>query len=71
MLKVVVLLAPLLILSGCCQVFGICTSVDVHTSIDGPENVAQQEHFPGTISDSVLGAQSAASSVTACQVASR
>ena len=48
MLKFVVLLAPLLILSGCCQVFGICTSADVHTSIDRPEDVAQQEHFPAT-----------------------
>jgi hypothetical protein len=71
MLKFVVLLAPLVILSGCCQVLGICTSVDVHTSIDGPQNVAQQEPISRTISDSALGAQLAASSATACRVASR
>ena len=71
MLKFVVLLAPLLILSGCCQVFGICTSVEVHTSIDHPENVAQQELFPGTASDAALGAKFITSSATACSVASR
>jgi hypothetical protein len=71
MLKFVALLAPHLILSGCCQVFGICTSVDVHTSIDRPENVAQQQPFPRTISNSALGGPSATSSATACRVASR
>jgi len=71
MLKFVVLLAPLLILSGCCRVFGICTSVDVHTSIERPENVAQQEHFPETIPDSAFGAKLATPSATACRVASR
>ena len=71
MLRFVVLLAPLLILSGCCQVFGICTSVDVHTSIDQPENLAQQEPFPGTTSDSALGAKLVTPNATACRVASR
>lgn len=71
MLRFVVLLAPLLILSGCCQVFGICTSVELHTSIDRPENAAQQEHFPTTISDSALGAKLAPPSGTVCRIASR
>jgi hypothetical protein len=71
MLKFVVLLAPLLILSGCCQVFGICTSVDVHTSVDRPENVAEQEHFPATTSDSALGAKLTTPGATACRIASR
>ena len=71
MLKFAILLAPLLILSGCSQVLGICTSVDVHTSIDGPGNVAQQELSSRTTSDSALGAQLAASSATACSVATR
>lgn len=71
MLRFVVLIAPVLVLSGCCQVFGICTSVDVHTSIDRPENVAQQEHFLETNSDSALGAKLATPSTTACSVASR
>jgi len=71
MVKFVVLLAPLLILSGCCQIFGICTSVDVHTSLDRPETVAQQEHLPETTLDSVSGAKLATSSAMACRVASR
>ena len=71
MLKFVVPLAPLLILSGCCRVFGICASVDVHTSIDRPENVALQEHFPETISDSPLSTKSSIPSAAACRVASR
>jgi len=71
MLRFVVLLAPLLILSGCCQVFGICASVEVHTSINHPENVAQQKPFPGTASDSGLGAKFITPGATACRVASR
>jgi hypothetical protein len=71
MLRFVALLVPLSILSGRCQVLGICWSVDVHTSIDHPQNVAQQEHFPGTMSDSALSAQSPTSIATACRLASR
>jgi hypothetical protein len=71
MLRFVVLLAPLLILSGCCRVFGICTSVDVHTSIDRPQNVAQQKHFPETISDSAFSVKLATPSASACRIASR
>jgi len=71
MLKFVFLLAPLLILSGCCRVFGICTSVDVHTSIDRPENVALQEHLPEATLASALGSKLATPSATACRVASK
>jgi len=45
MLKIVYLFAPILILSGCCRVFGICTSVDVHTSIDPTDKFAQTQQY--------------------------
>jgi hypothetical protein len=44
MLKVLILLAPLIALSGCCRVFGICTDVSVQSSLDHPENVAENYH---------------------------
>ena len=44
MLRIFVLLVPLLVLSGCCRVFGICASVDVHTSIERQENLPQQPY---------------------------
>ena len=69
MLKLVAVLAPVLILSGCCQLFGICTSVDVHTSIDRPDNVAQQ--YPGNATNNTLSANLAVPGAAACTVASR
>jgi hypothetical protein len=45
MLKVLILLAPLIALSGCCRVFGICTDVSVQTSLDHPENLADNENY--------------------------
>ena len=42
MLRILALLVPLLFLSGCCRVFGICTSVDVHTSIERQDEFPQQ-----------------------------
>ena len=71
MLKVVVLVAPLLILSGCCEVFGICTSVDVHTSIDRPEKVAQQPRDPENVPASAFDASLMMPRTGACTIASR
>ena len=71
MLKLLAVLAPVLILSGCCQVFGICTSVDVHTSIDRPKNVAQQQPDPGITTDTALGANLSVPGAAACTIASR
>jgi hypothetical protein len=45
MLKVLFLLAPIVVLSGCCRVFGICTDVSVQSAIDRPENLAQQQNY--------------------------
>jgi uncharacterized protein YceK len=44
MLKFLVPLAALLLMSGCCRVFGICTSASIHTSIASPEEFAQQDN---------------------------
>jgi hypothetical protein len=45
MLKVLILLAPLIALSGCCRVFGICTDVSVQSSLEHPENLAANENY--------------------------
>jgi len=44
MLKVLILLAPLIALSGCCRVFGICTDVSVQSSLDHPQKLAENYH---------------------------
>jgi hypothetical protein len=45
MFKLIVPLAALLLLplSGCCEYFGLCASASVHTSIDAPNQYAQQD----------------------------
>jgi hypothetical protein len=40
MIKSVGLLLMALIMSGCCELFGICTSVNVHTSATAPDKFA-------------------------------
>jgi hypothetical protein len=40
--KLAIALTASFFLSGCCEIFGICTSVNVHTAIDPPYQVAQQ-----------------------------
>jgi hypothetical protein len=45
--------------------------VDVHTSIDRPENVAQQQPYPGIITDTAVCANLAVPGAAACTVASR
>jgi hypothetical protein len=40
--RLILAFAASLILSSCCEVFGICTSVSVHTAITPPYQVAQQ-----------------------------
>jgi len=32
----------LILCSGCCRYLGICTSASVHTSIEAPDQLAQQ-----------------------------
>jgi hypothetical protein len=38
--KFVCLLLMVLTMSGCCEIFGICTSVNVHTSASSPDKFA-------------------------------
>jgi len=39
--KLLIALGASFLLSGCCEVFGICTSVNVHTAIQPPYQLAQ------------------------------
>ena len=43
MLKVISLVFALLMTSGCCEIFGVCTSVNVHTNISAPETFASDD----------------------------
>jgi hypothetical protein len=54
MLKFLLPLTALAI-SGCCQLFGICTSASVHTSISPPGQFAQQN---GSQGEPLLAAES-------------
>ena len=38
--KFACLLLMLLTMSGCCEIFGLCTSVNVHTSASSPDKFA-------------------------------
>jgi hypothetical protein len=40
MLKATLVIVTMLLLSGCCRVFGICTSVAVHSAITSPNQIA-------------------------------
>ena len=40
--KLLISVAALCLLSGCCRYLGICTSASVHTSITSPQQFAQQ-----------------------------
>jgi hypothetical protein len=43
MRKFLGLLLMLLLMSGCCEIFGICTSVNVHTSASTPNKFASSD----------------------------
>jgi len=45
MIKLSVLFAVFVLMSGCCRALGICTSASVHTSIASPEEFAQQHNW--------------------------
>jgi len=42
MSKLMVLLIALVMCSGCCELFGVCTSASIHTSIQSQKDYAQQ-----------------------------
>jgi len=45
--KLLILVAALGLLSGCCRYLGICTSASVHTSITSPQQFAQRGCMEG------------------------
>jgi hypothetical protein len=45
MCKFICLLLMLITTPGCCQLFGLCTSVNVHTSASSPNKFASSHLF--------------------------
>ena len=45
MCKFVCLILMLLMMSGCCELFGLCTSVNVHTSASSPDKFASSDLY--------------------------
>jgi hypothetical protein len=45
--KLLISVAALCLLSGCCRYLGICTSASVHTSITSPQQFAQRSCVEG------------------------
>jgi len=45
MYKFVCLILMLLMMSGCCELFGLCTSVNVHTSASSPDKFAGSDLY--------------------------
>jgi hypothetical protein len=67
MRKFVCLLLVLLMTSGCCELFGLCTSVNVHTQALSPDNFAGTEIRDGLMpANLVVGNQLSASDFPAC-----
>jgi len=57
MLKIISLMIGLLMMSGCCELFGICTSVSVHSSISSPDKLASAQSNNLVLPASANGAQ--------------
>ena len=45
MCKFICLTLILLTMSGCCELFGLCTSVNVHTSASSPDKFAASDLY--------------------------
>jgi hypothetical protein len=43
MVKYICVILMLFMTSGCCEIFGLCTNVNVHTFADSPDNVASSD----------------------------
>ncbi len=71
MLKLLTASLAIFMFSGCCELFGICTSVAVHSSISSPQQFAQADSPTAAdqtqrtlLADAALQPQSAANSCT-------
>jgi len=49
MIRLIMAMSILVMCSGCCELFGVCTSVAVHSSIDSPHTYAELEDFPNAV----------------------
>jgi hypothetical protein len=45
MCKFICLALMLLTMSGCCELFGLCTSVNIHTSASSPDKFAASDLY--------------------------
>lgn len=43
MVKYICVILMLFMTSGCCELFGLCTNVNVHTSTDSPDKIASSD----------------------------
>jgi hypothetical protein len=69
MRKFVCLLLMLLMTSGCCQLFGLCTSVNVHTRASFPDKFAGTDMHDGfnlTPASAIVSNQHLESDFPAC-----
>jgi hypothetical protein len=57
MVKYICLVLMLLMTSGCCQLFGLCTSVNVHTSADPADKIASIDVRHGLVASTGSGFQ--------------
>ena len=57
MVKYVCMLLMVLMTSGCCELFGLCTSVNVHTSGDSPDKIASTDVNAGLLASAPSGIQ--------------
>ena len=64
MLKLLVFVSGMALLSGCCEVFGICTSVSIHSSNVSPNGITPDQwtfgpaKAPGTLSRNCVSSTS-------------
>jgi hypothetical protein len=69
MRKFVCLPLMLLMTSGCCQLFGLCTSVNVHTRASSPDQFASKDmhdSFNLTPASAIVSNQHLESEFSAC-----
>ncbi len=64
MIKFVSVLLVLLMTSGCCELFGICTSVNVHTSAPSPNEFARTDSMLTQSSGAVPYARPGSATIT-------
>lgn len=59
MLKLLLASVSIFMLSGCCELFGICTSVSVNSSISSPRQFARADSLPAADTEQLALANAA------------